>query len=263
MNLRARSRSSNQLLTASVWSVRRDCWKFRFAALLKFLIIGMYVVSEISTQNEGMNQSGRMYGTKRGLDLSFLGSITIWAICIVLHQVASAIVSAWGQRVLYKAVPLPDLGHLVMPNLQEYRWLPEILIHVPLVYAGATALYLWEINGIEHFLLSHGWSMLLRALCFSVTLLPDASQMCTDSVWSGSCHDLIYSGHMVALTLSTMYLWKHAQGLLKIGLIANMAVAALLTIAVRNHYSVDVILALVISPAVSWQIAHMKSSKLD
>lgn len=200
---------------------------------------------------------------RRKIDIRFLMHVSLWAIAMIIHQVASGLVSEWGHNVIHKMPPLPDLGHILMPNLQQWRWLPEVLIHGPLVFSGILAIARVDIHGIEHFLQAHGISMLIRALSFSMTLLPDASQMCDESKWSGSCHDLIFSGHMVALALSSMYLWSKTNKLaLKAVVLLNVIAAAVLTIAVRNHYSVDVFLALIIAPAVSQWLGHTKSFKV-
>jgi len=199
----------------------------------------------------------------RHVDLRFLSNVALWAIAMAFHQAASAVVADWGHATIYKMPPLPDVGHLVLPNLQAYRWMPEILIHVPLIYAGLVSLYRWDVNGVEHFLQSHAVSMLLRALCFSLTLLPDASQMCEESKWSGSCHDLVFSGHMVALSLASMYLWTRASFTVRVLLVLNVIAAGILTVAVRNHYSVDVIVGLFVAPSVSVMIQQWKALKVD
>ena len=157
------------------------------------------------------------------------------------------------------APPLPDVGHMVLPNLQAYRWIPEVLVHWPLIGAGLAALWVQDLGGLKHFLQSHAFCMLLRAVCFSLTLLPDASQMCEKSQWSGACHDLIFSGHIVALTLSSLYLWRFKSWHLVLSL--NAVLASILTVAVRNHYSVDVIVSLVVAPAVWYGLLAFQKSK--
>lgn len=190
---------------------------------------------------------------------SVAGWTAFWAISMCLHQVASALVTSWGREVMHKAAPLPDLGHMALPNLQPYRWIPEVLVHWPLVAAGIAALCRFDIGGLKHFLQSHAFCMLLRALCFSLTLLPDASQMCEDSQWSGACHDLIFSGHIVALMLATLYLWPFKSW--RLVLVLNAVLASLMTVAVRNHYSVDVVVSLVVAPAVWLGLRAYQKSK--
>ena len=109
-----------------------------------------------------------------------------------------------------------------------------------------------SLDCIRSFLWSHGVLMLFRAACFGSTLLPDASGMCHTSLFTGSCHDLIFSGHVMIMLLAVLY-GSHFFVLpraLRLLLGADCAATSLLVIITRNHYAVDVLLAIFLTPFV-------------
>jgi len=97
----------------------------------------------------------------------------------------------------------------------------------------------------------HGFLMATRALAFASTLLPDASRQCHASRFLGSCFDLIFSGHVVMMILPLLgqaAFFPHTPAAVRLLLRACAAGTCLLVAAARNHYTVDVLLAVVITP---------------
>ena len=184
--------------------------------------------------------------------LSF--SILLWIFCITWHQWASAKVKQWGQAYFLtkntpSSQPLQDLGHMLLPNTQQWRIVAELTVFGPLIWALCTIMVQRNWAILARFLRSHACAMALRALCFSVTLLPDASQMCDKSIYSGGCHDLLFSGHIIAATLAAGTLFTIGPVRWRWLSIVSLVFASILTISSRNHYTVDVIVSLFVGPA--------------
>lgn len=148
--------------------------------------------------------------------------------------------------------PLPDLVHDNVMNMQPYRIVPEILYLVPIVYLGLLVLYYRHLEAFRFFMTCHANLILCRALSFSGTTLPDPSQMCHVSIYVGGCHDLIFSGHVMIMTLCVLELvhffplWR----ITRLYFYISSSISAFMVISTRNHYTVDVYLSLYITVAV-------------
>jgi len=174
----------------------------------------------------------------------------IWALCIALHKYASNLVYVRGTDIkLDNVSPLYDLIQQNTPNLQAYRIIPEFLHLIPIL---TFFLYVFKylnnssVLALQKMLEVHSQLMLLRCICFSVTLLPDSSQMCKTTAYIGSCYDLIFSGHSTAMFLSTHILRDYCKINKKLYnvLQVNNFITSFLIIMCRNHYTIDVIIAL-------------------
>lgn len=171
-------------------------------------------------------------------------------ISIAFHKGVSILVYNKGNELeLDSWPPLYDLIQHHTPNLQPYRILPEFLHLVPI----AIFLYLVikhsnsnSVQALNKMLLVHSQLLVLRCICFAVTLLPDSSQMCKITQFVGSCYDLIFSGHTTAMFLFT-YLIKeffNIKPLTYFLLQLNNYITSFIIIACRNHYTIDVIISL-------------------
>lgn len=155
--------------------------------------------------------------------------------------------------------PLYDIVQQNTINLRRIRIIPEILHFIPISLLAIYTLYSFYNSQIslmsegyfalEKFFTKHGILFYLRPLLFSSTLLPDSSQMCLTSQSLGSCFDLIFSGHSSIMFLTTYIL----RDIFNIGatmfytLQFNNLLTSFLIIACRNHYTVDVLLAIIIT----------------
>jgi hypothetical protein len=181
---------------------------------------------------------------------NLIKTFLIWALCIALHKYASNLVYIKGTDVGLDTVsPLYDLIQQNTPNLQPYRIVPEFLHLIPvLTFFLYTFKYLNETSvlALQKMLEIHSQLMLLRCICFSATLLPDSSQMCKTTTHIGSCYDLIFSGDSTAMFLSTHILRDYFKinKKLYIALQLNNFITSFLIITCRNHYTIDVIIAL-------------------
>lgn len=150
--------------------------------------------------------------------------------------------------------PLKDVLHELLPNLREFRALPEAGHLVVVLHLSAQMLYYFDqrsLDAIRTFLWVHGTLMVMRGLCFSSTLIPDSSQQCVTSKYLGSCHDLIFSGHVLIMFLSLLvarlfFPHTHPWHWALLGLVALLTLFFIA--AARNHYTVDIVLALLLTP---------------
>lgn len=179
-----------------------------------------------------------------------LKKVLVWLLSIAIHKGVSVLVYNKGNDLhLDTLPPLYDIVQSYIPNLQPYRILPEFLHLIPI----AIFFYLVfkhsnenSVNALQKMFHLHSELMLLRCICFSVTLLPDSSQMCKNTHFIGSCYDLIYSGHTTAMFLFTYLIreFYNVSNILYINLQLNNIITSILIIACRNHYTIDVIISL-------------------
>jgi hypothetical protein len=175
-------------------------------------------------------------------------------VCIIGHTYLTRI--SWHRGVvkfnMVGTPPLHDLLHEVMPNTQRLRVIPEIGHVLPVLYLSGLMLYHFDQRSLDcfrTFLVSHGVLLMLRGISFVGTLLPDSSQQCHVSLFVGSCHDLIFSGH-VTIMLICVLLVQHffeIPPVLRVFVGIDAAVVCFFVISSRNHYTVDVVLAVVIT----------------
>lgn len=173
----------------------------------------------------------------------------IWLSCIGFHKFLSNKVYEIGFHYnLHNEKPLLDMVHLNFPSLQKYRIIPEILHLIPVLYVFFLIFYNMGENSIlalNKLLKTHGILLVMRSVFFASTLLPDASQVCSKTLHIGSCFDLIFSGHCMAIYLSTFTINKYFKIPYShyLALSVNNLVTTLLIILCRNHYTIDVIIA--------------------
>jgi len=174
----------------------------------------------------------------------------IWLLCIAFHRYLSDYVYTKGLSInLSSLSPLYDLIQQHSPNLQPYRIIPEILHLIPILLFIYLVIYYSDCKSVlslRKFLRVHGILMLLRAICFSSTLLPDSSQMCLVSSHIGSCYDLIFSGHSTAILLTTYLIidFFKVNKIIKYLLHLNNFITCFLIIICRNHYTIDIIVSI-------------------
>jgi len=181
----------------------------------------------------------------KGISLDF----AVWTGCILAHKALSDRTYRLGMKIkLQTSAPLYDLVQQKLPNLQRLRFVPEILHIIPIV-SLFSLIFVYcnsaSVLALRKFLRKHGLLMLLRGICFSTTLLPDSSQMCTTSSHIGSCFDLIFSGHSTAVILSTKVMTEffNIDYLLSLLFDFNTVITCILIVLCRNHYTIDVIVS--------------------
>jgi len=125
--------------------------------------------------------------------------------------------------------PLPDLGHVVLPRIPI--WAPD-------AYLNVTLAVLWlnrnHLPGLTAALPAATLSLAIRAATIHLTLLPSPLPPTTPA-WVGT-HDLMFSGHTICFCAA-----GHALGVSWLA-----AVGALVIIAARTHYTIDVMMAMLV-----------------
>jgi PAP2 superfamily C-terminal len=188
--------------------------------------------------------------TYQNLKLSFL-SLLYWVLCMSFHSYTSR--STYTRGVVHFNMvgtpPLRDLLHEFLPNMQQFRIVPEIGHVIPVLYLLGLLLYHFDQRSLDTFrlfLYIHGTLMVIRALSFAVTILPDSSQQCHTSLFLGGCHDLIFSGHVMITLLSSLLAQKffHIPLFMLIFMVFNVVFVSFMVVVVRNHYTVDVLIAI-------------------
>ena len=159
---------------------------------------------------------------------------------------------------LPSTLPLPDVMHSLIDDCYRKEWhvFSERLVSAALGYLGIGCLLTKSSAPAERFILLANVAFIMRSLCMASTVLPDASQCCTVNIpfsvkggfKSGSCHDLLFSGHMTMTTLASLI----AAQSLGAPLVTKSIAACIITsqliaiTASRNHYTVDVLVALIV-----------------
>ena len=120
----------------------------------------------------------------RSFSLLCLGLVSTW----LGHQLVCTRLSKMSrdERERYR-IPLSDVGHLWLPSLERHRWVSDtITMGFQLAMLTIGRLRLPSLLGMA------GWMYTMRAICFSVTLLPNCRHIPIDptvvSTWSRATH---------------------------------------------------------------------------
>lgn len=149
------------------------------------------------------------------------------------------------------------------------------LLMAALVFAGVIQ-FIWPLRLdtfiiIRRALVIFGFTFLLRDITHTVTFLPDASNRCpkrdvTNTKWwpwdvfkfmlgGVTCGDMIFSGHTMALCTTTLIVDHYFQGWFRYVMWVGLVFIVFMIVLTRLHYTVDVILALIIFPLI-WRLYH-------
>ena len=144
-----------------------------------------------------------------------------------------------------------DLCHLYLPDIHQYQWLIQIIPVALFTFA------FMQWNGLT-ILREFFWMFLLlmviRTLTIIGTILPKHETCITDtnaeSSWffviNGGCYDKIFSAHTSAVVLLGLLLVKYKDIGWPMFWFIGLSQGALILLT-RAHYTVDVVLAFIIS----------------
>jgi hypothetical protein len=179
--------------------------------------------------------------------------LIFWGLCILIHKNLTVKTYDLGMSInLIKQKPLYDIIQQNFPNLQTIRFIPEILHVIPVISLMGFIAHNrneYSVLALSAFLINHAVLMLIRCIFFSVTLLPDSSEMCAFSTHIGSCFDLIFSGHSTIMYLCTyiindyFYISRTVYSFFHI----NNILTCVLIITCRNHYTIDVLISIILT----------------
>ena len=137
--------------------------------------------------------------------------------------------------------PLWDIGHHYLPDTSKYRRINDIM---------SSSLFFSCIiftNRRTEFVTTLSIALFIRLVMIYATILPSSTTNCKFSGYMvGGCHDKVFSGHITTAVLSTIFLTKRFPQH-KIILLLLCLANSLSTISSRDHYTIDVMIAIVIS----------------
>ena len=148
--------------------------------------------------------------------------------------------------------PLKDVLHQLLPNLSCYESAIDLL---PPLIGGVVLALVWTDNEarprVPMLLYALSVTHLIRIVTTRVTILP--SPICTASFRkpraAGGCYDCIFSGHTSTTLLLSYFVYRYVPRW-RWPLLAYCLAASLMIVATRSHYTIDVLVAWVVSYAV-------------
>ena len=159
-------------------------------------------------------------------------------------------------------VPLPDLFHQALPEyMREWHEYSDWVPLIPLI------LFIILDKGKHYykFIFMISLIYLMRAISFSITVLPSPSRDCVceweqqpetplrsflNILYQEGCNDLIFSGHTSMMIMSTLFLLYYClpdNTFIHILFLIYNIMGCLIIIGTRLHYSTDVFIASVIN----------------
>jgi shingomyelin synthase len=158
--------------------------------------------------------------------------------------------------------PLPDIYHRALPDsLRKWHEYTDWISFVPLI----AFLFFDKCNHLIEFLFLVGVMYLIRAIAFSITVLPSPSMDCKcewenepetllrsilNLIYQEGCNDLIFSGHTSVMLLSTLFLIYYCfpkSLMIQTFFILYNIFGVFIIIGTRLHYSTDCFIATIIS----------------
>ena len=153
--------------------------------------------------------------------------------------------------------PLPDLYHNTLPeSMRNWHEYSDFMPVIPLVLFHL----LDKCKHFYEFWLLISIVYLMRAICFSVTVLPSPSRTCKcewetepetplrqllNILYQEGCNDNIFSGHTSMMVMSSLFLATYVvpnSTFCKSILVVYNIIGFLIIIGTRLHYTVDVFL---------------------
>jgi len=178
--------------------------------------------------------------------------IILCSLAFALHCTSTAYVELNGNNSWETQEPhINDIGFKLVPRFNDK--LVGIEHILAFVYPAFTFLYLCTRRSMtlsRQFVIDCATIMILRSMTIAMTILP-ASKSCSSNSWYpivGGCYDKIFSGHVAYQTLSILYLCR--LGFSVWNYLAIPAEAIIL-LGLREHYSVDILLAVIIATLVT------------
>lgn len=175
-----------------------------------------------------------------GTTVSIISAILIVFLFILKPAMFEYIDDVVAATNLNKAA-LPDLGHVLLPDLRDYHYIGNF-IAVGFIGAALTATSNTEVW--KEICIVYVSLLLLKLVFDAATILPDPSGMCKKkNDLFGRCNDLMPSGHIGLAYVVIFALWKHVDNRWRAGLLAALAILYFVTIASRNHYTIDTLMS--------------------
>ena len=159
--------------------------------------------------------------------------------------------------------PLYDLFHSLLGEAKNgkintilctKRWgMADCLTGITSYFIIFYLLYKKDIEILSNFFYACGILFLLRIVTFSLTTLPTPKNCNAPPFVLGGCGDLLYSGHYIWFTVSMYIILKktNIKRIFKIFFVICYIVSIYSTLVCRNHYSIDIFIAIMLSYLIS------------
>ena len=134
--------------------------------------------------------------------------------------------------------PLYDIGHQLLPDTSKYRIINDIIPVILIIFAMLSKHNTQFVNALSI-------AIVIRIITAYSTVLPKSSKdTCKFSgKWIGGCHDKMFSGHMTVNVLASIAIAKSHPEYIPV-LFATNTLAGLSIISSRDHYTIDILVAL-------------------
>ena len=147
--------------------------------------------------------------------------------------------------------------------LHDIRNLFPFIYNIPLklfldITSGSLPFYtLAVVPYDDKIILMVSWSILilLRTVCFSITILPPPAHIHHPFRFTGGSCDAIFSGHTMMVVLNCMILMKSHNPII---LWSYSVIYSIIVLITRSHYSVDIFLAYIITISIYINIEYNK-----
>ena len=145
--------------------------------------------------------------------------------------------------------PLNDIMHDALPYLHKY-YMNDILTLIPFVFT----LFNLTKDQLKKYFLILSLLYTIRAVTICVTHMPRAQEDCNknNSVFN-SCNDLMFSGHTTLTVVSLLALHTY-RGLPLYLIIPYYMTTMFFILAPKHHYTVDILIASVLSVSVFFNL---------
>ena len=142
---------------------------------------------------------------------------------------------------------LRDILHENLPDMSNSSAYDDILI----LLTAMLFFYLYGFKHIKDFVILFLIIWTLRLITISVTILPNPNIHNNNEkrpkymrIFCGGCNDLIFSGHMSLMLLLLLYISKSVPSIIgKVGILIYALLYSIVILLLRNHYTVDIVLA--------------------
>lgn len=152
---------------------------------------------------------------------------------------------------------LYDAWHDALPDLSRVHWLGDVMgvvfvvVGVPFLALTGNASVLLRIVAVT------AAAATLKLFVNNLTLLPDPSGECAKrerGAWRhlfGTCNELMPSGHLVPSFAALVLTYGRIPASAWLVLLTFVTAQSVVTIASRNHYSLDVVASLLVALAMA------------
>ena len=134
--------------------------------------------------------------------------------------------------------PLYDIGHQLLPDTSKYRIVNDVVPAVLIIFAMLSKHNTQFVNALSI-------AIVIRIITAYSTVLPKSTKDTCKFSGSiiGGCHDKMFSGHMTVNILASITIAKSHPEYIPV-LFATNILAGLSIISSRDHYTIDILVAL-------------------